>query len=600
MIQQQRTLSKTKAFILSLPDGGERIFRSYGIDTGTNAKQELPIGGKGGVFSDYDGVIRVHRFSTGEKFDVVGLVMNAERCDYRAARDRIAAHYNTTAAKIQESASQMLTTGRNDNKAPITIGQKRSVPISRVLAEIRFREYTQSEREYLSSKTAGIITPEALQSFGVRGVDMVHEITAEGKDHKQTSLAHYFAFPSGTRGYTKLVTPKLTTRDGERIKSSFVTNVEGYAERSGGKGYAFGLNEITGATSAAIIAEGEWETCILKSLGFDAFTKGGVDSCAKLTEHEIGILRAKNITRVVALFDNDHAGHTAAATFTKQRIAGIECIAVVWPCGEHVKDLCDYVQLFGFDERIRTAIDSALTMQTPDRFTFTRRGVTIEAQSYKVDRYVSEVSNDIDTQLRRRKRIVLSAPTGSGKTTLALNLAQDYHRRTGKRAAIVLPTQIGVAQLTNDAARARDVAGNEWHVETIGVSSAEGFDELARSRAFAAKVIVSTYDSIDTIGEDIGFLVIDEGHTFAGDYSYRPKAIEKVFTAMSIEHVEQILGLSATPETLFCKMYGFDVIRCTAAEQVRYDISFSTYESDNALSKIQGAKVSRRDSLISH
>lgn len=606
---QPQKISATKAFLLSLPDYGERVFQHFGIDPHNSAKQPAPSGYKGSPYFDADGIPRISFWSaqdpkTGNPLTAqtaLGLVKFEKQLSTAAAIDYIAKVYDIDAATIKKEASQIVQVQRNGGAPSLPTQPHKRLNPERVLAEIRYREIpTPAEIAFVTNKTAGIVSADDLSRFGVRSVEYVHEllsVAGRPADDKKTGLSHYYAFPSGIEGYTKFITPLRKNSQGERMKSKFVTNLAGYEERGRGRRYCFGLDTLSGEPYV-IFTEGEWECLILKALGYNACTFGGVSSF-RFDDSVVRQLKGAGVNRCLALFDTDEPGEESARRFASQSIEGLTFGVCRIPKLDSIftfdaKDLCDYVQAFGFDDDIRAVIDYAIHKQpAPYRHgLFERRGVSVPYREYTVTKYVSEIADEIEEALQETGKVILSAPTGAGKTFLSLRLAQEYHRRTGARVAIVMPTQIGVSQVVISANEERGRPGNEHYKEVFGISSIEGLDELSRMQARSAAVVASTYDSIDAIGL-VGFLIIDEQHLLADSFEYRASAVRKVFSAIEGEGIQRILAISATPETLLCKIHGFRFIKCDAIDKIRYQVSQSTIETVSTLTDIRR----RSDSL---
>lgn len=569
-----------------------------------------PSGRRGSIFTHSDGRAKINFFAEHRRDDALDLIRAELGLSASEAMQYVAKYYNVDAATLIATAPQLAQEARNTDKAGVSKGPALKVDRKRVLIADDYRdEFTTAEIAYIHDKTAGIVTAAELVAAGVRSMRFYETLIEESptKARRERSPWNgdhefYFSFPTSIQGYTKLITPKRTNGDGERIKASFLSNLYACDEREHGKRYAFGLDELPsgGTDGVAYLIEGEWETLIMRAKGYAAFTTGGVSQLARFTAHEIETLTSKGIGRVVAMFDNDEAGRKALAKFTEQDAGGIELMPFSWdfaPPFVEFKDLCEYVGHHGFDKALADAITDA-TRRTVTPYTvgtFTRRGVSVPALTYTIDRYASDIADDVTAVLRKDKRVLLASPTGSGKTTLALSIAQHHHKATGGRVGVLLPTQIGVSQVLNDARRYASQAGNEWHAETVGISAAEGLDEEKRAKAGRAPIVISTIDSADLIG-DVSLLIVDEAHTFAMDHKFRAPAVDKVFRAMNAQSVREVLALSATPETLFCKLYGFTALRCEARRKVRYNMRVTTYGQANALACT--GKTRRKDELI--
>ncbi len=125
------------------------------------------------------------------------------------------------------------------------------------------------------------------------------------------------------------------------------------------------------------------------------------------------------------------------------------------------------------------------------------------------------------------KRVMLYAPTGSGKTVTAEAMIRGAISK-GKRVAFIMNRK----QLVQQASK---------HLTRAGIP--HGIFQAENTRSLDAKVLVCSIDTIHARGfpDDIALIVIDEAHACAGSQKYR-HLLEK-------HNAVPVIGLSATPFT---------------------------------------------------
>ena len=140
-------------------------------------------------------------------------------------------------------------------------------------------------------------------------------------------------------------------------------------------------------------------------------------------------------------------------------------------------------------------------------------------------------------------RCVVSAPTASGKTLLALMAIADNHEKTGKKAVYVVPLRALAAEKHEEFKEALHPFGI-----TVGLSTGELDSSSEHLHAF--DVVVCTSEKMDSLFrhgapwlKDVGLAVIDEVHLL-GDGS-RGATLEVVLTKL-LQKNARLLCLSGT------------------------------------------------------
>lgn len=140
-------------------------------------------------------------------------------------------------------------------------------------------------------------------------------------------------------------------------------------------------------------------------------------------------------------------------------------------------------------------------------------------------------------------RVVVSAPTASGKTLLALMAIADNYEKTGSKAVYVVPLRALASEKHEQFKALLEPQGI-----TVGLSTGELDSSSEQLHAF--DVIVCTSEKMESLFRhnapwlsDVGFAVIDEVHLL-GD-GHRGATLEVVLTKL-IEKQARLLCLSAT------------------------------------------------------
>lgn len=159
-----------------------------------------------------------------------------------------------------------------------------------------------------------------------------------------------------------------------------------------------------------------------------------------------------------------------------------------------------------------------------------------------VKEWLTEAKDQIKEYAEKEKRILLFAPTGTGKTTVILSIAKDF-KEAGKRVIIAEPT----TALTDQIAKENGF--------TPLTGETEGVD---RDIALSENITVATYDQASKIADFYDVIIIDEAHEYIEAYSYR----SNVLTALQNNSKDKtVIAITATPQGNLLKKLDFKYLR---------------------------------------
>ncbi len=171
---------------------------------------------------------------------------------------------------------------------------------------------------------------------------------------------------------------------------------------------------------------------------------------------------------------------------------------------------------------------------------------TYTSETIQVEEYIPvEVAKEL---IKRRQRILVDSPTGSGKTTSFLNAFKELSNESKHFYIFAAPT-IALTEQNAVAHKVRAIKGKTSNL----------FKMIHQDMKNGKRVFISTYDMVPalvdilrTIGKTITFtLVVDELHKFVTDYdyNYRFEAIRGLYDVS--KEALSFIGLSGTIDDIY-------------------------------------------------
>lgn len=205
--------------------------------------------------------------------------------------------------------------------------------------------------------------------------------------------------------------------------------------------------------------------------------------------------------------------------------------------------------------------------------------------NFEIENYVSEILAQILEITETKKKVILKAETGTGKTTAFL---MDFLKhRPNKRCLILAPLTVIVEQSVSDYNNIIGLTGNS--------------QPLAHTQAKTANIVFATYEQgIKHLEHEnsFDFIVIDEVHNLFLSNSYKLETITKL---TSLLEFKKVIGLTGTPNNIF-KDVGYTLVSVTKLNQKpvsiiqRIDNRKATKIVLQHLEKINGKAIFRLNS----
>ena len=184
-----------------------------------------------------------------------------------------------------------------------------------------------------------------------------------------------------------------------------------------------------------------------------------------------------------------------------------------------------------------------------------------------IQKRVNESKTELKRLVNENKRLLIQAPTGSGKTYTFLKeiLPARLTANPYERIAFVVPTK----------ALAEEISG----AYDLPLVHGEIKDD-ERLVAFHSRLFVTTLDSAPSMGL-VDTLVIDEAHTLTRDF--RQKAKQGVEDLMNMS--ERTIMLTATPSALW-KHFGYTLVKIQQDQPKERNITVNALDEKTALRKV--------------
>jgi hypothetical protein len=352
--------------------------------------------------------------------------------------------------------------------------------------------------------------------------------------------------------------------------------------------YCFGYDQLPDTGEAVILAAGETDVLAINS----HMNKDGVYAiCLNSETTTIPDNLVKDITsrfkRIYVLFDNDKTGKQAMDNVEQERRITAIRISDTFK----VNDVCDLVQEIGtqrFIDWMRWQLLKTLPAGNKDPLNFK----PVRSYKARTEQYLQD--DTIKRAIRWNDKLLIHAPTGSGKSTALLNITKDkdfLQEQNIKRVILCVPTNIIAEQLYIDA--------KDSGLDPVLLDGKTNDIELRI--VDDAKLVISTYDSIQKADVNQSLLVIDEQHQLTESYSYRQSALNKVLDITS--YVGKCVLLSATPNKAFCtdlnENFGYTYFNIEASKQKQTNVQPVFYTgSEAAIIKYIDAKHPKGKHLI--
>lgn len=178
-------------------------------------------------------------------------------------------------------------------------------------------------------------------------------------------------------------------------------------------------------------------------------------------------------------------------------------------------------------------------------------------KTLKIKSYVSEQLTKVLEYADNYKKIILTAETGTGKTTAIL---KDFAKhRPNKRIIILAPLTAIVEQNKNEYQNIVSLTGNS--------------DPKEHTKAKTSLLVMATYEQgykhLST-GNKFDYVVIDEVHNLITAHSYKRETIKNLTRVLKSCNV---IGLTGTTNLLF-KAIGYKLINVKKEAQTKVDINF--------------------------
>ncbi len=318
---------------------------------------------------------------------------------------------------------------------------------------------------------------------------------------------------------------------------------ERYLQSSGN--YIFGWDQLPpGKVEILILAAGETDTIALNEMfkDEDVFAICLNSETTTITPELLTVLKEK-AHDIICLFDNDRTGLEAMQrNFEDHQIPYIDIGRIAndreifddrhFESGYNtsINDICDLVREYG---KIRA---SEIILSIP-----THEWNPIKFGEYILPKTLSEVISLSD-------RAIVKAPTGSGKTTAAMEL---------DNMIIVVPLISIAEQIQIDYKRRKRL-----HIPIVGGGHKVNLNTIQNENR-----IICTSDSLYKLEHLLPerLLIIDENHVLADAADYRLNASNNVLRMA--EKAKKVLMISATPE-VFSGYHLFELQK-TGKKQVK-------------------------------
>ncbi|MBM1106041.1 DEAD/DEAH box helicase family protein [Aurantibacter crassamenti] len=169
---------------------------------------------------------------------------------------------------------------------------------------------------------------------------------------------------------------------------------------------------------------------------------------------------------------------------------------------------------------------------------------------FEIENYVSEVLEKVLNIADKKKKVILRAETGTGKTTSFL---LDFKKhRPNARCLILAPLTVIVEQSAYDYKNIVALTGKS--------------EPLEHTKAKTEQLVFATYEQGTkhlVNGNKFDFIVIDEVHNLFLSNSYKRTTINELTALLEYK---KVIGLTGTPNNLFTDV-GYSLVSVTKKQQ---------------------------------
>jgi hypothetical protein len=192
--------------------------------------------------------------------------------------------------------------------------------------------------------------------------------------------------------------------------------------------------------------------------------------------------------------------------------------------------------------------------------------IKIEKKIINVKKYISEAEAEVLAFINANNLLAINAPTGSGKTTLFIELSN----RLKMPMVLCVPTILLCEQLTERYTKKG--------FNVYGIHGAVSQRKLRLSNN--AQIIICTYDTLPKLNVNNRWLVIDEAHNLVNSYGlnspFRENTIRKMVEM--IDKPKKTILISGTQNKLLCKNLGFKYLEIK--QKTTQKVSVISIEND--------------------
>lgn len=494
-------------------DQGRAIYEHYGFTPSKKAQKTNPF--------REERTCSLHIYPAGNfydfgdpdiKGDALAFIQRLNNCDFPEALKIAGGIYGITEAVPSSKYTPPLK--RNNSKTGYKPEAKKE------LISISFREPSSKELDYWKAKAG--VGPGDLERAKFRAVDSFTVRTKKKVD--QQGVFALEIVPGETYKLIQLWPHLYGYGPG---KTSYLPNLDAAKAKNPDYTFSWGIDTLRTGEPVYLV-EGEKDFLAMRAAGYNCFTLGS--AVPEIKPYILSQLEARSIelSNIIVLYDTDETGLKTSEKLCEKY--GIKRVVLPkLPTGAEAKkqginDICDYFKLYGFDDDFRDALASP-----------TGPGIDREYH-LKLGEYLGDLGAGFRSEFSQAKRILLEAGTGTGKTTIALEIAENWEGFT----IIVEPL--------NDICEQK---GRDCNVPYL--TSETYRDTFLHKIGKNTKAVFCNYDMLPQLIKDLSDylgisqynLILDEQHELVNAMGYRAGKATQVGDALA--GAVRVLAMSATP-----------------------------------------------------